>query len=140
AFPSSEVALRVYSAFLMGTLYVRPTHPLLTECVRQIDAMLPGEIEINAKVMAGTFLLPYCVNNGDNEVGARTIARINPLIDHPGVTALNQVWWRLRLGNYFLRTMEYDDANRALTEAREIADSHGLHSSDGFSCFHDMLS
>jgi LuxR family transcriptional regulator, maltose regulon positive regulatory protein len=138
-FPSSEVALRIYSAFLIGTLYVHPAHSMLQNCVQRIDAMLADDLEINQKVMAGTFLLPYCVYHGDMALGSRTMARIHPLMDKPGLTALNQVWWRLRLGNYFLWTMRYDEADRVLAEAREIAESNGLRSGEGFGCLHEML-
>ncbi|MDB5804525.1 MAG: hypothetical protein JWN73_1847 [Betaproteobacteria bacterium] len=133
-FPSSEMALRVYCACLLGTFYEQPGHPLLALSVRQIDRLLAENIEVNRKVMAGAALLPYCAWKGDIELAARTIGRIEPLIHDPAVLPLSRHWWRVRQSTFYIWSMQYDKMESGLEEARQIAAAHNWRSGAGFEC------
>ncbi|HEX4329104.1 MAG TPA: hypothetical protein VH105_20100, partial [Burkholderiales bacterium] len=133
-FPSGEMALRVYCACVLGTFYEQPGHPLLALSVRRIDSLITEDIEPNRIVMAGAALLPYCAWKGDTELAARVFGRVEPLMSYPAIVPLSRHWWRIRQGTYYIWSMQYDQMERVLGEARLIAEANNWRSSSGFEC------
>jgi ATP/maltotriose-dependent transcriptional regulator MalT/DNA-binding SARP family transcriptional activator len=125
-FDAPETELHVYSSLLIAMLYGQPGHPLLPMCVDRVTEMIDQKIDVNHRVMGATFLLSFCALTCDLERGRRVVAKIQPLLDDPAVTPLNQLWWRTRLGYLLWNMTEYEAADTALRESEEIAGSQGL--------------
>ncbi|MEX0959819.1 MAG: BTAD domain-containing putative transcriptional regulator [Burkholderiales bacterium] len=126
AFDAPETELHVYSSLLIAMLYGQPGHPMLTACADRVMEMIGQDIDVNHRVMGGTFLLSYSALTCDLGRGKRVVETVQPLLSDPRVTPLNQLWWRTRLGHLLWNMTEYEAAETALRESEEIEQSHGL--------------
>jgi ATP/maltotriose-dependent transcriptional regulator MalT/DNA-binding SARP family transcriptional activator len=125
-FPSANAELNVYSALLIAMSYRNPGNALLSRLAEHVTQLLESDADVNHKVAAGTFLIGYCYFASDFARAERVIALVSPLAADPDLTPLNQLWWRARLGYHAFHLARYDEAVRALDDAREIAGRHGL--------------
>jgi LuxR family maltose regulon positive regulatory protein len=123
---SQETELHVYSSLLIAMLYGQPGHPMLSLCVQRVMEMLDLDLEVNHRVTAATFLVSYCALTCDLERGKQVMAKIQPLLRHPDVSPLNQLWWRTRMGYLLWNMTDYDGSMRVLRESQDIANAHGL--------------
>jgi ATP/maltotriose-dependent transcriptional regulator MalT/DNA-binding SARP family transcriptional activator len=126
AFASVDAELHVNSSLLIALAYRQPGHPMLGRCVARVTVLLDSEADLNLRITAGTFLLGYCYFAADYALGARVIERIEPLLADAGVTPLNRLWWRTRIGYYAYHIADYPGALQALDEADAIVQGQGL--------------
>ena len=125
-FDSVEAELHVYSSWLLSMLFGDPGHPMLSQCVRRVSEMLNQDLDPNSKVMAGAFLLTYCVLGGEISRAAEVKKLIAPVLMDPSVSPMNQMWWSIRDGYYLLLIGRCEEGNHALDEADALAREHGL--------------
>jgi len=121
-----ESELRARAAYLIALLFRRPDDPELEICARRLDALIDGEADLNARMMAASTLFNYLnwTTKGDSADGL--VARIEPLLAEPEVTPLMQVWWRTHLSFWHHVNGRYDQSAAVMVAAREIAERYGL--------------
>ncbi len=126
AFPSGEIEFDIHCSMLIATLYRRPGHPLLQVCVERVGSLLETDLDINRKVIGATLLLTFYNLASRPELARHIVAIAEPLVNQPGVTPLNRVWWCNRL-TYFLNARSDHEAVRGRAqEVRDIIESNGL--------------
>jgi LuxR family maltose regulon positive regulatory protein len=125
-FDSVQAELHVYSSWLLSMLFGDPGHPSLRSCVDRVDAMLDEDLDSNSKVVAGAFLMVYCVLSTELQKAAEVMAKITPLLCDESLSPLNEIWWRVREGWYLLLIGRYEEGNWALARAETLASVHGL--------------
>jgi DNA-binding SARP family transcriptional activator len=122
--PDSE--LRARSAYLIALLFRRPDHPDLERCAQRLDALVDGEPDVNARLMAASTLFNYLNWSTKGDSAEALVARTDPLLARPGVTPLMQVWWRTHLAFWHFISGRYDRSAQVSEEARTIAERYGL--------------
>ena len=125
-YPAPEIEFDSYSSMLLAALYRRPGHPLLLASVERVLFFLGTDVDLNRRVTGAIYLFSYAVLARDYGVGARTLALVQPLLDHVELSALNQVWIHTRMGFYFYQMGRYEEACNALTQAEAMVERHGL--------------
>ena len=126
AYPSGEIEFDIHCSMLIATLYRRPGHALLQVCVERVSALLETDLDVNRKVAGATLLLTFCNLASRIDFGRHIAAIAPPLLNQPGVTPLNRVWWCSRIA-FFLNARGDHEAVRARTqEARDIIEAYGL--------------
>jgi ATP/maltotriose-dependent transcriptional regulator MalT len=122
--PESE--LRARSAYLIVLLFRRPDHPDLEPCARRLDELLDDEPDDNARIMAASTLFNYLNWRTKGDSAEALVARIDPVVSRPGVSALMQLWWRTHLAFWHFVNGRYDRSKAVSEEARSIAERYGL--------------
>jgi LuxR family maltose regulon positive regulatory protein len=121
-----EIEFDSYSSMLLAALYRRPGHPLLLASVERVLFFLGTDIDLNRRVTGAIYLFSYALLARDIDVGARTLALVQPLLHHVELSPLNQVWIQTRMGFYFYQVGRYEEACNALTHAEAIVERYGL--------------
>ena len=122
---------KIYNSLLLGTMYVMPGHRLLAKSVTRVTEMLDEDMDVNSKASTAMFLLGYCNLACDIERGRRAVLCIEPLIRHPDLTPINQLWCHMRLGYYYYLIGQYRPGLDALDEAMRVKEVHGLQAFGG---------
>jgi LuxR family transcriptional regulator, maltose regulon positive regulatory protein len=125
-YTSLKVELDVLCSMLIATLYRKPGHCLLSECVNRVDQMLDQNLDVNRRVAGATLLLTYANLAHKPELALRIIERTKRLIDHEEVTPLNRVWWYCRLTWHFTAHGLYGDVEQPSLVALNLIERHGL--------------
>ena len=125
-YTSSEIEFDAFSSLLLAALYRRPGHPLLSVSVERVLYFLGTEIDLNRRVTGAIYLFSYAVLARDLNVGARTLALVQPLLHYDEISPLNQVWIHTRMGYYFYQVARYEQACDALTQAETLVEHFGL--------------
>ncbi len=121
-----EIEFDSYASLLLAAIYRRPGHPLLLASVERVLFFLGTDIDLNRRVTGAIYLFSYAVLARDINVGARTLALVQPLLHHVDLSPLNQVWIHTRMGFYFYLTGRYEEACNALTRAEAMVEHYGL--------------
>ncbi|MGD2141809.1 MAG: hypothetical protein PVH25_15565, partial [Burkholderiales bacterium] len=90
---SPAIERRIYNSLLLGMLYAAPGHRMLPQIVERVTEMLDEDMDVNSKVSIAHSLLSYGNIACDIKCAKIAIARAEPLLDHPDLTAFNRVWW-----------------------------------------------
>lgn len=117
---------KIYNSLLLGTMYVMPGHKLLGRTVARVTEMLDEDMDVNSKASTAMFLLGYCNLACDVDRGRRVVLCIEPLIKHPDLTPINQLWCHMRLGYYYYLIGQYRKALDALERSMLVKEEHGL--------------
>ena len=125
-YTSSEIEFDAFSSLLLAALYRRPGHPLLSASVERVLYFLGTDIDLNRRVTGAIYLFSYAVLARDINVGARTLALVQPLLHYDEISPLNQVWIHTRMGYYFYQVARYEEACDALTRAETLVEHFGL--------------
>jgi DNA-binding SARP family transcriptional activator len=88
--------------------------------------MLDEDMDINSKASTAMFLLGYCNLACDVDRGRRAVLCIEPLIRHPDLTPINQLWCHMRLGYYYYLVGQYRKGLDALESSMRVKEAHGL--------------
>lgn len=122
----ADAERKICASLLIGMLYVAPGHRLLPRTVERVTEMLDEEMDVNSKVSLAMILLSYCNLACDMERGKIAVTCADPLIDHPELTPLNQLWWHLRKGYHLTLIGQYQAGRDVLDHAAGISEAHGL--------------
>ena len=122
--PDSE--LRARSAWLIALLFRRPDDPALAPCAQRLDALIDGEPDPNARIMAASVLFNYFNWCTKGESAGALVARTEPLLARPDVAPLMQLWWRTHLAFWHYVNGRYERSQAVSDEARTIAERYGL--------------
>ena len=125
-YTSSEIEFDAYSSLLLAALYRRPGHPLLMASAERVLFLIGTEIDLNRRVTGAIYLFSYAVLARDINVGARTLALVQPLLNNVELSPLNQVWIHTRMGYYLYQLGRYEEACNALTQAEKMVEHFGL--------------
>jgi hypothetical protein len=124
--------MRVYSAFLIALLFRQPQHPRIADVAAEVDRLIAGatalQVPINFRLSAASILFNYYNWKTKGDTADELIARVTPWLDDPGVSPLQQVWWRVHLAFNHQILGRYAKARKTMDEAAAIALEHGLRS------------
>jgi DNA-binding SARP family transcriptional activator len=124
ALPSTDAALSIYSALLIGCFNRKPASHALEFAADEVETLLQQEANPNLKVTASMALLFYLA-------ASRQLARARPLLDlmvpvveGSSISPLNRMMWWSRAGIVFIRCSEFQEAAKAIRTAEDIS-RHG---------------
>jgi len=121
-----ESELRARSAWLIAMLFRTPDDGALAACAQRLDALLDGEPDVNARMMAASTLFNYLNWHTKGDSADALVARVEPLLARPDVTPMMQLWWRTHLAFWHFINGRYDRSAAVTAEARDIAERYGL--------------
>ncbi len=121
-----ESELRARAAYVIALLFREPDHPDLDACAKRLDALIDGEPDVNARMMAASTLLNYLNWTDKGEAAEGVVGRTGPVLAQPGVTPLMQVWWRTHVSFWHYISGRYEQSAAVIAEARDIAERYGL--------------
>jgi ATP/maltotriose-dependent transcriptional regulator MalT/DNA-binding SARP family transcriptional activator len=121
-----ESELRARAAYVIGLLFRQPDHPDLDACAKRLDALIDGEPDVNARMMAASTLFNYLNWKDKSETADALVARIEPVLADPAVTPLMQLWWRTHASFWHYINGRYEKSASVIAEARAIAERYGL--------------
>ena len=122
----ADSELRARSAWLIALLFRRPDDPALAPCAQRLDALIDGEPDPNARIMAASVLFNYFNWCTKGESAGALVARTEPLLARPDVAPLMQLWWRTHLAFWHYVNGRYERSQAVSDEARTIAERYGL--------------
>lgn len=125
-YPTQEIEFDTYCSMLLAALYRRPDHPLLPTSVERVMAFLDSAMDLNRRVAGAIYLLSYAVLARADNVGARALAFVLPLLDHAELSPLNRVWVNARMGYFLYQVGRYEEARKQLERAEAAIESNGL--------------
>ena len=125
-YPSAEVEFDIHCSMLIATLYRRPGHPLLSECVERVTYFLDTDLDVNRRVVGATFLLTYFNLASRLDLAQHIVAIAEPLLKRPDILPFNRVWWYSRLTFFLNAYGDYEAVRGPTQEARDIIETHGL--------------
>ena len=92
----------------------------------RLDALIDGEPDPNARIMAASVLFNYFNWCTKGESAGELVARTEPLLARPDVAPLMQLWWRTHLAFWHYVNGRYERSQAVSDEARTIAERYGL--------------
>ena len=122
----ADSELRARSAWLIALLFRRPDDPALAPCAQRLDALIDGEPDPNARIMAASVLFNYFNWCTKGESAEALVARTEPLLARADVAPLMQLWWRTHLAFWHYVNGRYERSQAVSDEARAIAERYGL--------------
>jgi len=126
SYPSPETEFDAYSSMLLAALYRKPGHPLLARAANRVMQFLGTTLDLNRRVTGAIYLLSYAVLARDSRAGARSLAFVQPLLDHSELSPLNKVWVHARTGYFLNQAGDYEAACSELTKAEATVERYGL--------------
>ncbi|MFO1304176.1 MAG: BTAD domain-containing putative transcriptional regulator [Burkholderiales bacterium] len=127
---SAADALRIRGALLIAFLFRQPEHPGIDEAARTVEALLDApdilDVPVNDRVNAASILFNYMNWKTRGARADALIARVEPWLADPEVTAVNRVWWQVhRAFNEQIRG-HYVRSRKIMRDTEEFAAAHGL--------------
>ena len=122
--------LRVHGALLIALLFRQPDNPRIDDVARSVDALLDApdilSVPVNDRVNAASILFNYQNWKTKGQSADALIARVEPWLAEPEVTAVNRVWWQVhRAFNEQIRG-HYLRSQKIMKDSEELAAAHGL--------------
>ena len=122
--------LRVRGALLIALLFRQPDNPRIDEVARTVEALLDApdilSVPVNDRVNAASILFNYQNWKTKGQSADALIARVEPWLAEPEVTAVNRVWWQVhRAFNEQIRG-HYARSQKIMKDTEEYAGAHGL--------------
>ena len=129
-FLATADALRVRGALLIALLFRQPDHPRIGEIAATVEGLLDApdilSVPVNDRVNAASILFNYRNWKTKGTDADALIARVEPWLADPEVTAVNRVWWQVhRAFNEQIRG-HYVRSQKIMKESEEYAAAHGL--------------
>jgi ATP/maltotriose-dependent transcriptional regulator MalT/DNA-binding SARP family transcriptional activator len=123
-------ALRIRGALLIALLFRQPDNPHIDEAARTVEALLEApdilSVPVNDRVNAGSILFNYKNWKARGTGADALIARVEPWLADPEVTAVNRAWWHVhrafneQIRGHFARSL------KIMKDTEEFAAKHGL--------------
>lgn len=126
-FPSRELEMTVYSAMLYGIAIRRPDHPLLPVCIERTVALIEGDLDTNARMLAGLAITgPVVCMLGAFDLFYRVRKMLLPLLDDGRLTELNRAAWHMTNGTKLCLHAEFEESYRELEEGARLGALYNL--------------
>ncbi len=127
---STADGLRIHGAQLIALLFRQPDNPRMAEAAQKVELLLAAPdietVPVNDRVNAASILFNYFNWKTKGNSAEALIARVEPWLQDPEVSAVHRVWWQVhRAFNEQLRG-HYARSQRIMTETEEFAAAHGL--------------
>ena len=119
-FPTPGVELQVRMALLFAYDFRKPYPILLDECARRISELLDHPIGANERMAGAAILLVHWYQRGRVEEGQALAARMQPLLDSPGLSAANRALWWMHVGWLACFAGDPAGAVKALETAQQV--------------------
>ncbi|MFO1315119.1 MAG: BTAD domain-containing putative transcriptional regulator [Burkholderiales bacterium] len=122
--------LRIHGALLIALLFRQPDNPRIGEAARQVEALLAAPdieaVPVNDRVNAASILFNYYNWKTKGTSADALIARVEPWLAEPEVSAVHRVWWHVhRAFNEQIRG-HYARSQRIMKDTEAFAAAHGL--------------
>ena len=129
-FLSTADGLRIRGALLIALLFRQPDNPRIDEAASTVETLLEADdilsVPVNDRVNAASILFNYKNWKTKGSSADALIARVEPWLADPEVTAVNRVWWQVhRAFNEQIRG-HYTRSQRIMKDTEEFAAAHGL--------------
>jgi ATP/maltotriose-dependent transcriptional regulator MalT/DNA-binding SARP family transcriptional activator len=127
---STADALRIRGALLIALLFRQPDNPQIDDAATTVEALLDApdilDVPVNDRVNAASILFNYKNWKTKGTSADALIARVEPWLADPEVTAVNRVWWQVhRAFNEQIRG-HYNRSQKIMKDTEEFAAAHGL--------------
>ncbi len=129
-FLSTADALRIRGAQLIALLFRQPDNPGMDEAARIVERLLEAPdilcVPVNDRVNAASILFNYINWKTKGTHADALVARVEPWLAEPQLTAMNRVWWQVhRAFNEQIRG-HYARSQKVMKETEALAEAHGL--------------
>ncbi len=129
-FLSTADALRIRGAQLIALLFRQPDNPAIDDAARTVAALLEApdilSVPVNDRVNAASILFNYMNWKTKGADSDALVARVEPWLAEPQVTAMNRVWWQVhRAFNEQIRG-HYARSQRIMADTEALAVAHGF--------------
>ncbi|HTP98095.1 MAG TPA: BTAD domain-containing putative transcriptional regulator [Casimicrobiaceae bacterium] len=129
-FLSTADGLRIRGALLIALLFRQPDNERIDDAARTVEALLEApdilSVPVNDRVNAASILFNYQNWKTKGTSADTLIARAEPWLADPEVTAVNRVWWQVhRAFNEQIRG-HYARSQKIMKDTEAFAASHGL--------------
>jgi ATP/maltotriose-dependent transcriptional regulator MalT/DNA-binding SARP family transcriptional activator len=127
---STADALRIRGALLIALLFRQPDNPQIDGAAATVEALLDSrdilDVPVNDRVNAASILFNYMNWKTKGTSADALIARVEPWLADPEVTAVNRVWWQVhRAFNEQIRGHPRR-SQKIMKDTEEFAAAHGL--------------
>jgi LuxR family transcriptional regulator, maltose regulon positive regulatory protein len=128
--------LHVLGALMIVFTYRQLAHPMAEKVVNRLTGLLGTDIDANLRVGAATGLMIYHTLAMEPAKARAIVDLIDPLLNLPEVTPLNQAWWWMFVGYQHHRAGNRGLVEKALAVSDGLAAANGLKQTAFFSnCF-----
>jgi LuxR family maltose regulon positive regulatory protein len=129
-FLATADALRVRGALLIALLFRQPDHPRIGEIASTVEGLLDApdilSVPVNDRVNAASILFNYQNWKTKGNNADALIARVEPWLADPEVTAVNRVWWQVHRAFNEQIHGHYVRSQKIMKESEAYAAAHGL--------------
>ncbi len=126
SFPSPTIELQVRSALLFAWDFRQPDPVRLGACAARMLELLEADIGVNEKVAAASILLVHFYQRAKIEEGKRVVARMQPMLEAPGLTPANRGLWWMHIGWFASFRGDATAAFKAFETVMQISAEHSL--------------
>lgn len=129
-FLSTADGLRIRGAQLIALLFRQPDNPRIDDAARTVEALLEApdilSVPVNDRVNAASILFNYMNWKTKGTTSDALVARVEPWLAEPALTAMNRVWWQVhRAFNEQIRG-HYARSQKIMKDTEALAAAHGL--------------
>ncbi len=129
-FLSTADALRIRGAQLIALLFRQPDNPGMDEAARTVEALLDApdilSVPVNDRVNAASILFNYMNWKTKGTHSDALVARVEPWLAEPQLTAMNRVWWQVHHAFSEQIRGHYARSQKIMKETESLAAAHGL--------------
>ncbi|MCC7547899.1 MAG: AAA family ATPase [Burkholderiales bacterium] len=119
-------ALWAHAVFMVACCYRSPGHALLPRAVARVEALLPGETDVNLSVTAASMLHFYAYAAADANAAAVATHAARPLLGSDQLTAQRAALYLGEEGYGHYAFVRYPEALACFDEAEVIVNEHAL--------------
>jgi DNA-binding SARP family transcriptional activator len=118
--------LRVRAAHLIVLLFRGGSPDAQKACAARVDALVDGEGEPDARVLASSTLFNYCNWSDAPNAADALVARTTPILANADVSPLTQLCWRTHVSFWHYTNGRYSESVEVAEQARALAKRYGL--------------
>jgi LuxR family transcriptional regulator, maltose regulon positive regulatory protein len=128
--------LHVLGALMIVFTYRQLAHPMAEKVVNRLTGLLSTAIDANLRLGAATGLMIYHTLAMEPAKARAIVDLMDPILNLPEVTPLNQAWWWMFVGYQHHRAGNRGLVEKALATSDGVAAANGLKQTAFFSnCF-----
>jgi len=138
AWRGRDEELLALAGLLAGLIFFGPADPFLETCVERIMALLELDLDVNLRFAAGRLVLYYTEPREMRALAQRTHSLLRPLMSRGDLTPHRLGHWLIFWSRCARYAKDPQEAERAESEARALAEAHGLRDIQGWLAFVDV--
>ena len=132
SFPSIEIEIRLTASMLGAIVLRQPQHPDFGKRAERALWLLQQTPDLNAKVQTLQALIGHGLYSGELSKAESVLDSFRGLARSPGVTPLLLIVLKALEAFYYWLTAAFEENQKAVTEALELASSTGVHLFDTY--------